>query len=70
MAHCGCRSEVGVPSDQGEGPGCPQDCIQVPLWPLRVFGDALQADQRTGHLSVMHEPHFPWSVEEVCASVL
>ena len=34
------RCEVDIPLDPSEGPGCPQDYFQMPLWPFIVFGDA------------------------------
>ena len=48
------RSEVGIPSTQGEGGGLGEDRVPDSLWKLRVRGDAVWAQQ---HVGSIHGPN-------------
>jgi hypothetical protein len=37
----------------------------MPLWSFRVFGYAIWANQRTGSILVLHEPHIQGLIEEI-----
>jgi hypothetical protein len=61
---------VRISSDQHQRAGHREDNFQMPFWALRVFGHVIWVDQRTDHLSVLHESHLQGAVEEVPFGIL